>query len=332
LHPHKGGFRSARLFLFLNRGILLPLQCNAKFTPHMGIALLQYHTFASPTMKVELAYHPALLGMIPNPPDLNGDGADPNGDGDGPILGSRELPSHRHEKGRLHLAAVLNWWMGRNEFSHSDLSNIADWALDEPGWLISSQISHIRNANVRNAGFRNLEALGDANRAIWSWNVEGREMCWKRFGPPRYNVSEDVLNAATWLHHPENENRPLDFASFCEISVGRLVLDYVRSVSYSPLEAKDINFKLSRFCDAAVAATGLGMREGFERVLSFYPGHREKARVRKLREVILGQEHYTPKELETESRDLAGLVAAVKGLPKGSIAPEDLRFHLANPD
>jgi hypothetical protein len=289
----------------------------------------RHKTYSATTMQVDYAFHPALAGIIPNPPSLDDDD---NGDhSDGPLLGTRELPSHRNGKGRIHLAAALNYWMGRSDFSHSDLSSIADWAVSEDGWLISSQISHIRNSNVRSAGFRNLEALGEVNKAIWSWKVEGPEMCRVRYGATsKDKVTTEKLDNAIWLHHPNNEAQPLEFAHFCEIAVGRLNLDYIKTFGFTPTEARDFNFNLARLLDAAVMGTGLGIREGLAKVLTYYPGNHEKSRAKRLQGVILGQQLYTQKELENEIDDLANLVRTLKGLPKDSFGPADLRSLLSS--
>ena len=156
-------------------------------------------------------------------------------------------------------------------------------------------------------------------------------MCRVRYGATsKDKVTAEKLDNAIWLHHPNNEAQPLEFAHFCEIAVGRLTLDYIKTFGFTPTEARDFNFNLARLLDAAVMGTGLGVREGLAKVLTYYPGSHEKSRAKRLQSVILGQQLYSQKELENEIDDLATLVGSLKGLPKDSFGPADLRSLLSS--
>ena len=135
---------------------------------------------------------------------------------------SRIAAAKRHTMGRAHFASVINWWMARSNYSHAQIGGIADWALAQDGWLISSQISHLRNNHVRQPSFTNLEALGAVNEALALWHTEGPRETFQRLGPFGSPVlTEELLDRGQWLKHPETD-QPLDFAGFCELFVGRI--------------------------------------------------------------------------------------------------------------
>jgi hypothetical protein len=123
--------------------------------------------------------------------------------------------------GRAHFASAINWWLNRCDYSHAQIGALADWALAHDGWLISSQISHLRNNHVRQPSFINLEALGSVNEALDMWHAEGPRETFHRYGPFGNSLlSEELLDRGQCLRHPVTEE-PLDFAGFCELFVGR---------------------------------------------------------------------------------------------------------------
>ena len=96
--------------------------------------------------------------------------------------GSRSLPGlrRRHAEGRSYLGQVLAWWLGRSGISYNQLGTLSDWANGEAGLLISSQISHLRRASLRNPNWRLIEAICGVNQAIYDWQTHGPEACAKR--------------------------------------------------------------------------------------------------------------------------------------------------------
>ena len=110
-------------------------------------------------MKVTIAHHeewPLPMSNAPEPPE------EPVPGMDRPILPATE----RHNRGRAHLGHVLNYWLSKSNLTTRQLSRIADWGLDERGWLHDAKISHIRrNAFIRALPMRYLDAMGAANQA-----------------------------------------------------------------------------------------------------------------------------------------------------------------------
>jgi hypothetical protein len=245
----------------------------------------------------------------------------------------RQLASRRHLQGRQHLSAVLNFWLARSGLSHEQLGSIADWAMSEKGLLSSPQISHLRNGSVVKPSHRNLDALGGANMAIWLWQHRGPEVCLRRYGPhSAYRIQDEWLQNAIWLHHPEHTDEALNYADFCDLQAGYLVLPYLGDVNLSPSETKAMNLALADLFDSLAQermGEGQTMRQALDTVLAAYPATASKDRREHLRNVIMGTADYTRAELEKELFFLAETVRTLRGLPEGELGPGELHAELS---
>ena len=83
--------------------------------------------------------------------------------------------AERREAGRLHFGEALLFLL--RHVSHPQLSELADWACNEPGNLHTSQISHMRNNKVRMLGTKAVDALGRINQAAWVHRHTGLTGC-----------------------------------------------------------------------------------------------------------------------------------------------------------
>jgi hypothetical protein len=235
----------------------------------------------------------------------------------------------RMSNGRAHFASALNWWLAKCDYSHAQIGALADWALAQDGWLISSQISHLRNNHVRQPSFINLEALGAVNEALAMWHAEGPRETFHRYGPfGDSQLTEELLDRGQCLKHPKTD-QPLDFAGFCELFVGRIKLPYASSVNLSGHEARRLSEELGVLLDQLAAETGLTPRDAITEVLRHYPVE-DKARVTRLRSVLLGMEVYSQSQVETELFAISELVAGLRGLPAGSYGPQELFAELTS--
>jgi hypothetical protein len=231
--------------------------------------------------------------------------------------------------GRGHFASVLNWWLARCNYSHVQIGAVSDWALAQDGWLISSQLSHLRNNHVRQPSFTNLEALGAVNQVLHLWHTEGPRETFRAHGPFGNDVlSEELLDRGQWLKYPGTED-PLDFAGFCELFTGRVKLPYAATVSLSGHEAKRLSEELGTLLDQLADETGLSPRESITEVLRHYPVE-DKARVARLRAVLLGTEVFTQQQVEAELFAISELVAGLRGLPVGTYGPQELFAELSS--
>jgi hypothetical protein len=239
-------------------------------------------------------------------------------------------PPRRHEMGRAHAAAALNWWLRKAGLSHNVLSVIADWGLGYPGWLLGSQISHLRNANIRSPGLQTFEALAAANEAIWIWQQQGQEAALRRFGVSASGpLIEDAMAAACWLPHPDDTSHPLLFGDWCELFVGLLRLPYVDQVSIAPAEARHLSDAMGSLLDRWVAESGLGLRDGLARLQGLYPDQQPEPLAR-LRALALGTRPLQARELESELPNLATLVSRLRGVDDGAYGAAELHAELAS--
>jgi len=238
---------------------------------------------------------------------------------------SKLLPSRRRERGIAHAASTINYWLGRSEMSAEILSAISSWGLGEKSGLISSNISHLRNARVSRLNLTVLEGLSAANLAIWRWHTQGPEASLQALGPlSTWQVRPEWLNRAIWLHHPDDTTDPLQFADWAELFAGILTLDYV-GVSLSP--AEDLSPELAALLNQLTVSAGT-IRDAMAALERAYPVT-DRDRLNLLLDVVTGRRNYTRDELETELASLAITVSRLRGEEDGSLSPEGLHALLS---
>lgn len=241
---------------------------------------------------------------------------------------ARISPIKRHESGRQHCASVVNWWLTRSGFSHSQLTAVADWGVGHSGWLLSSQISHLRNGNIRSPGLQVFEALGGANEAVHCWETSGKEAALQRFGPSSEGVRiEEAMEGAIWLPHPDDPSSPLMFADWCELFVGLLTLPFVDQVGVSPADARHMSDALGYLLDQGLKQAGKGLRDGLAHLIELYPATGVDQATR-LRGVALGARHLSARELEEDMPALATLLARLRGVPEENFGARELHAEL----
>lgn len=238
------------------------------------------------------------------------------------------LATQRHEQGRAHLGTVLNWWLKRSDLSHERMARIADWGLGDNGFLIASQISHLRRRNVvRGASSKALDAMAGANRAIWLWHTAGPRGAAQELGSHlAWEIEPEWLDGATWLPKPEDDTKPLDFVDFCQINSGYLTLPYLEPVALSPRESAVTGAEVADLLNRLAA--GGTPAEGIARVLAAYPVD-DVGRQQRLRGLMLG-EPWSTEELEGEMLALAMTISTLRCLPEGSYGPAELHAELSS--
>lgn len=222
---------------------------------------------------------------------------------------------------------MLNYWLRRSDLSHEQLAGLVDWGLGERGWLISSQISHLRNGNVaRGASARNIDGMAGANRAIWLWHERGEQEALRELGPhSSWGVDLEALGRAIWLPSPADQTRCLDYGEISSVNAGRLVLPYLATPVLSPTEATELSLKVGALLNQLVA--GGTPAEGIGRVLDAYPIEDAERRQR-LRDVLLGGT-WTREELEQELYVLAVTISRLRNDELGDYGPAQLHAELA---
>ena len=137
--------------------------------------------------------------------------------------------TERREAGRLHFSEALLFLL--RHVSHPQLSELADWACNEPGNLHTSQISHMRNNKVRMLGTKAVDALGRINQAAWVHRHQPELL--KRLGTaPLTPRLEGILAAYQPLVDPTNQT-PIGAGELMAIYLGylRLPIEIPRSLT-----------------------------------------------------------------------------------------------------
>lgn len=236
------------------------------------------------------------------------------------------LPIERHLQGREHMAACLNWWLGRCNITHTQSTALAGWVCGDSTWLQGSQLSHLRNARMRAPQLKLMEGLAALNEAMATWLLVGKAACIQRWGPlPSDAPAAMLMDAATYLWHPEQPEGtvPLVFHDFCDLFVGRLRLPYVVDVALSPRQARILSDRIGEELDRWLTAQG-GIRKALATLIHHYPVD-DAVRVAKLQQVILGTDSYSAEELDREMYALSELFAALWQRP---LTPLQLRMEL----
>lgn len=235
------------------------------------------------------------------------------------------LATDRHLQGREHTAAVINWWLGRNGFSHLQAQQLAAWVFGDETWLQTSQLSHLRNGRMRAPQLKLFEGIAGMNAAIAGWRQDGQKACVRRWGPaPKAMPDAVAMDAATFLWFPGEEDRPLIFHDFADLFVGYLQLPYVDGSSISPGQSRMISERVGEELDRWMHAQG-GIRVGLSALIRAYPVD-DASRVAKLQQVIFGSDTYSAEELEEEAMALSQLFTE---LWKRPVCPHKLYGELA---
>ena len=230
----------------------------------------------------------------------------------------------RIERGVQRLAALVRYWLSHN-LSQDKMASIIHWAYGERSGFDGGTMSRIQNAKQqRGAGLRHLDALAEANRAIWCWQTQGEREAIRQFGlHSNCGVEPEWLSDTIWLPKPDDATRPLDLGDLAFLLMGRLELPYV-APRLNSREAKRASERLLDLLDELALAQGWGPREAVQRFVAAYPGG-TRVRVARLKEMLMG-EPFSQAELELELAAIAEMIRQVRGVERFS--PADLQAEL----
>lgn len=238
---------------------------------------------------------------------------------------TKPTAAQRAEIGVQSLATLMNYWLATS--SHDRLVRILNWGFGESCGLDGGALSRIRNGKqTRGAGLKHLDAMAEANRAIWLWHTAGPDAAIREFGPhSSFGVEAEWINDVRWFPKPDDETQPLDLGDFARLLVGRLNLDYLGAQLLSPSKLQRMNQRLTELLDDLAADLQWGPREAIQQFSEAYPS-KDPVRLRKFREVVSGMAEFTPTELELELAALAEMVRSIRKAP--SYTPADLQEEL----
>jgi hypothetical protein len=235
----------------------------------------------------------------------------------------------RHALGRAHFGEVLGWWFARGSLSHSRLLTICEWVSGEEGLIGSSQISHLRNAAIRNPNWLLFEGICNINLGIHKWQTDGPKACYQAWGPLGKGPSGEAgMEEAIWLPMPDADV-PLQFHDWCDLFTGRITLPYVDEVIVSSSDGARLNEELAKLLEEVIEGQGLGFRRGMAELLRAYPVEDESRRQR-LRGVILGEATMLGDEIQQELASIAAAIEIIRELEPGSYGPQQLWRELTS--
>jgi hypothetical protein len=234
----------------------------------------------------------------------------------------------RIERGGQRLAAAIRYWLAHS-LSQDKLCSIVHWAYGETSGFDGGTFSRLSNGNQqRGPGIRHLDALAEANRAIWIWQTQGEAAAIKEFGlHSNHGVRPEWLNATIWLPKPGDATLPLDLGDLVRVLMGRLELPYV-APRLQAREAKVAGERLLELLNELAQERGWKPLEAVQKYLAAYPGG-TRVRVARLKSVLTG-ESYTQPELELEMAALAEMIRQVRGIER--FTPADLQAELLSAD
>jgi hypothetical protein len=190
----------------------------------------------------------------------------------------------RREAGRRHFQAVMEELLA--PISHPLLSELADWACNEPGTLHTSQISNLRNGKAQMLGTKCVDALGRVNQAAWV--ARSRPWLLERLGTaPLSERIEALVRRYQPLLHPLTGN-PLGAGEFLALYLGNLRLPLASEAALNSEQALHLAERLAPWLDGALLERGLSLRMAGERLAELCPGDPEL--VRRLLRVVAGFE------------------------------------------
>ena len=233
--------------------------------------------------------------------------------------------TERTARGVQQLAALMNYWLATS--SHDKLAAILRWGYGESTGLDGGALSRIRNGKqCRGAGLRHLDAMAEANRALWTWHVAGPDAAIQQYGPhSSWEVQAEWLDDAVWLPKAEDPTSPLDLGDLAMLLMDRLELPYLGPQLLSPAKLQRMSQRLSELLESEAAAQGWGPREAVARFTDAYPS-RDPLRQRRLRDMVTGAGEMSAADLELETAALAEMFRAVRQLE--SYSPADLQAEL----
>lgn len=235
-----------------------------------------------------------------------------------------ETSEVRIERGVQRLAALVKYWLAHN-LSQDKLATIIRWSYGETCGFDGGAMSRIQNGKQqRGAGIRHLDALAEANRAIWCWQTQGEREAIRKFGlHSDAGVRPEWLSDTIWLPKPDDATRPLDLGDLANVLMGRLELPYVAD-KLSAREARRASERLIELLDDLADQQGWKPLEAVQRYVAVYPGA-TRVRVARLKEMMMG-EPLSQSELELEMAALAEMIRQVRGVE--SFTPADLQAEL----
>jgi len=217
----------------------------------------------------------------------------------------------RHESGRLVFSMAIKTLLTRNDLSHAELKQLAEWANPGAGsWLSTSQISYLRTNRMRAIGPRTIDALGQLNLhlALLAGDDSPDVRALSKPGPLPA-VFAGRLEHAFYLRS-EATGLPMNAGDLLQMWIGRLKPEELTHGGMSQREARQISERLAVFVQRWCADHGMLLVQGMTKVMDAYPVS-QRIRQDRLRLVLAGLDTFTAEELQDEQDALSQMLAAL---------------------
>lgn len=205
----------------------------------------------------------------------------------------------RRELGRQHMSAAMIYWLSRNGWSHPNLEVLASWALNEPGVLHTSQVSHIRNGKMRMMGVKTLDAFGAINIAVWAYQQSREAFDRLHCATVTAQIQQLIEHAEVLLNPYTGE--PIDQGDWMMLYLGYLQLQGVVGGPQGDADLVKASAAIGRFVASCIASSGHDFIEAKELFELAFP---ERERAHKLVAVAAGLDAYDPEELRCDVVDI----------------------------
>lgn len=244
-------------------------------------------------------------------------------------LATASNAQERQAQGVRNLAALLNYWLARSNWSHNAMAALSDWAYGEASPMQGAVISRCRNGSqARGAGLAHLDALAELNRALWMWHERGAAKTIERYGLfSSWGIQQEWLDDGVWLPSVDQPSEPLDLCDLALIMAGRLQLPYLAPWHVARTEATRLCGAVSSLLDGIASDRKWGPGEATRRLIEAYPSTDRKRQAR-LRELLSGQKPLAAAELEQELPALAEMIRRVSDL--ATYGPAELLDELSS--
>lgn len=208
-----------------------------------------------------------------------------------------------YDQGAHLFARMFTRWMDGNGWSHPVITKLARAAMGgSQGWLHSSQVASLRNANTRNPGPRTFVAIERLNYYLWRYQTSKTLI-------PTTSSSNDYNHAV-----PITEGGlPPNVGWFVEVFCGcRIPEDFdLTLVKIPPDQAQLISKRIGRMLRNQMVHQDLDLVEDLGGVLYAHYPTQERASLDRVRALAFGDHPLEASELETELPNLAVLLSAL---------------------
>jgi len=212
----------------------------------------------------------------------------------------------RRESGKQHMSAVVIYMLAQNQWSHPILERLAEFALNEPGALHTSQVSHIRNGRMRMLGVKTVDALGAINVATWAYHNDRALL--KDMGTAQLTADiEELLKDAKAIMDP-NTGAPVDAGGWINLYLGYIKIPGVIGGTGSG-PTKEAAAAVGSFIERSIKESG----KDFMEAKSIFSSATDAVKAKKMIAAAASIDSYSVEELTSELPSICKALEALDG-------------------